>query len=392
MNIHYDSKSGQWYQTFLDTTVTIGGMRQILPKQAEKKADAAFELRMKNGKIGPLIGIMTARKTDGTISGNSSLFIQLQSKLTELNGLSFIFTADGVNGSRVDGYAFLPKEQTWKKMKFPFPDLVYNRIPFRKSEREDGIRAIFSDLKEKGIPFFNPCFLDKYLIYCLFKNHSVLKNFLPETQLVTDADELGTFLQKHKSVYLKPAQSAKGKGIFLLRLEEFSEILFEGLTSRKQYNSFLEFWMEHGLFLSEKKYIVQEEIHSAHYHGKRFDFRILAHADMENYQVTGIGIRQSQEQQLTTHIPNGGKLLPYRLFQTAENDQFIQQIVGHVGRALTNELGYFGEFSIDAGMSRDGKFYVYEVNSKPMSFDETEIEERKMTQLCRLFFQLTKFE
>ena len=60
------------------------------------------------------------------------------------------------------------------------------------------------------------------------------------------------------------------------------------------------------------------------------------------------------------------------------------------GKALSEQFGYFGEFSIDAGISQSGNYYIYEVNSKPMSFDENEIEERKISQLCRLFFQLTK--
>ncbi len=392
MNIHYDSQSGQWYQTSLDTAVIIGGMNEILPRKTKNEEDFSFDLNTKDGKVGPLIGILTARKTDGTISGNSSLFIQLQKKLLALKGFSFIFTADGVNGSSVNGYAYLPEEHSWKKMTFPYPDLVYNRIPFRKSEKEKNVRTILADLKAKNIPFFNPCFLDKYQIYQLFKNHSVLQNFLPETDLITGDGELLAFLQKHTSVYVKPAQAAKGKGIFRLRLENSSELSFEGLLKQKQYESFAAFWQEQGANLTVKPYLVQEEIFPARYKGKRFDFRILAHADLNDYRVTGVGIRQSQGQELTTHIPNGGRLLPYHLFQTAELDQFIQLVVSHVGRTLTNELGYFGEFSIDAGISKEGKNYLYEVNSKPMRFDEEEIEERRITQLCRLFFQLTGFD
>lgn len=392
MKIHYDSKSAQWYQTYLDTAVTFGRTALTLPKQAEKKEDPAFDLKLKNGKAGPLIGIMTARKADGTISGNSRLFIQLQKRLEFLHGLSFIFSPDGMNGSIINGFAYMPKEHVWKRMKFPLPDLVYNRIPFRKAEKEEYVRAIFADLKEKGIPFFNPCFLDKYLLHTLFQNNMVLKDFLPATELIVEEEKLKMFIKKHRSVYLKPAQSSKGKGIFRIRMEFSGEISFESLSGRKTYLSFTEFWKEHGKSLLEKKYIVQEEIPSAQFHDKRYDFRILAHADQDGYQVTGIGIRQSQEQELTTHIPNGGKLLPYDLFQTDECDQFIQRIVVQIGKTLTSSLGYFGEFSIDAGISETGKYYIYEVNSKPMRFDEPNIEERQISQLCRLFFQLTGFD
>ena len=150
--------------------------------------------------------------------------------------------------------------------------------------------------------------------------------------------------------------------------------------------------MEWETILKEKNYLAQEEIKSRTYDGKRFDFRILAHAENDHYKVTGIGIRQSQKQEITTHIPSGGKLLPYQLLQTEDHDLFIQTIVEQIGQALSEQFGFFGEFSIDLGISQTGKYYIYEVNSKPMSFDENEIEERKIVHLCRLFLQLTGYQ
>ncbi|HLO13083.1 MAG TPA: YheC/YheD family protein, partial [Pseudoneobacillus sp.] len=113
-------------------------------------------------------------------------------------------------------------------------------------------------------------------------------------------------------------------------------------------------------------------------------------AEYDTYILTGVGIRQSHKQVITTHIPSGGKLLPYKLLQSEEHDQFFQMIVPYIGNALSTKFGYFGEFSIDACISEDGEYYLYEVNSKPMSFDERHIEDRKIEQLCRLFLQLIK--
>lgn len=73
-----------------------------------------------------------------------------------------------------------------------------------------------------------------------------------------------------------------------------------------------------------KTYIAQEEIHSAEYEGTRFDFRILAHANQEEYILTGVGVRLSQKQDVTTHIPSGGRLIPYRQFQSNDHDEFFR--------------------------------------------------------------------
>lgn len=393
MKLFYDNKRSQWYHSNAKAAVTFGGDKQIIPFHTiiEEKKPLNILLNVRNEHAGPLIGILTARKTDGTITGNSSLFIKLQKKLLLHGGFSYIFTPESVKDDGIIGYTFLPGNNGWKKIKFPYPDLVYNRIPFRKEEESGQCKLIFSVLKKKEIPFFNPCFLDKYELYSLFQQHSFLKSCMPPTALACDKQKLSSFLEEHQRVYLKPSRSAKGKGIFRLTMDSVKQLFLEGLKEEETYPSFQHFWEVWEKELTRENYLVQEEIKSEQYEGKKFDFRILAHADNNGYAVTGVGVRQSQPQNLTTHIPNGGRILPYTLFQTEEHDQFIKMAVTEIGHTLSRNLGYFGEFSIDAGIGTNGNYYIYEVNSKPMSFDEKEIEEKKITQLCRLFFQMTKF-
>ncbi|WP_160724602.1 YheC/YheD family endospore coat-associated protein [Bacillus sp. USDA818B3_A] len=341
-------------------------------------------------KVKPLVGIVTSRKSDGTIAGNGPLFIAIQKKLISLNGISFVFIPEDVEDEVIYGYVYSPEHNCWKKDCFPFPDLVYNRIPFRSSEKDEISQRFFSLLKEKKIPFFNPCFINKYELYQLFKNDTILKNYIPETILVSEPEDLFGFLMKFRSIYLKPAQSSKGKGIFRLRLAGPSKLKLEGIKRQEYYQSFEQFWMEWNRDLLRKSYLAQEEIDSSEYDGSRFDFRILAHSHHEEYLLTGVGIRLSEQQDVTTHIPSGGKILPYELFQSKEQDELFQTIVSNAGKVLSSHYGFFGEFTIDAGLSKNGRYYIYEVNSKPMSFDEAAIDEKKIEHLCRLFLNLSQ--
>ncbi|WP_035445723.1 YheC/YheD family endospore coat-associated protein [Bacillus sp. UNC41MFS5] len=347
---------------------------------------------MKINYPGPQVGILSARKADGSIAGNGPLFIALQKKLISHNGISFVFIPEDAGKDHITGYTFLPEQNHWIKEKFRYPDIVYNRIPFRKSEQNEQCQHFFSILKEKNIPYFNPCFIDKYELYEVFKKHPFLKSFLPETILIHGKKDLFLFQKEHKSLYLKPAQSSKGKGILRLRLTSATGLQLDGIHQHELFKSFDHFWEKHGVELLAKNYLAQAEIKSAKYKGNRFDFRILAHGEDGGYTVTGVGIRQSQTQDITTHIPSGGRLLPYEILQTKEHDRFIDAIVPEIGMALSDRFGYFGEFSIDAGVSMTGHYYIYEVNSKPMRFDEEEIEEKKIEQLCRIFFQLSGYE
>jgi hypothetical protein len=336
----------------------------------------------------PLIGILTSRKAEGTIAGNGPLFIEIQKKLISLNGISFVFIPEDVEADYINGYYYSPEEHRWKKKSFHFPDLVYNRIPFRTSEQEEKSQWLFSRLKEKEIPFFNPCFIDKYDLYQLLKGDHILRDYLPETILVQGYTQLLDFLMKFGGIYLKPTQSSKGKGIVRIRMHGPSGIQLEGIRKQETHPSFTHFWEEWNEELLKKQYVAQEEIRSAEYEGKRFDFRILAHANHDDYTLSGVGIRLSHEQEITTHIPSGGRLLPYQLLKSKEHDVFFQTIIPRVGKSLSSHFGYFGEFTIDAGLSKSGRYYIYEVNSKPMSFDEEEIEKKKIDNLCRLFLQL----
>jgi hypothetical protein len=391
MKIYYDRKSESWYHIGTKANITMGGEKQIIEQNQAGLGDTCFDIRVRNNHGGPLIGIMAARKSDGSMAGNGHLFRELQKKLISLKGISFIFTPEGMQDGFIHGYIFLPDRLRWMRIKTPFPDLVYNRIPFRRVEQDDKYYAALATLKEKNIPFFNPCFINKYDLYQLFQHHPILQNFMPKTEIIRKSKDFQCFLENNQSAYLKPAQSAKGKGIYRVTQINQFEILLEGLSKQKIYPTLQSFWNEWETMLIEKNYIIQEEVHSDLLNGKRFDFRILAHAKDNEYQVTGIGIRQSQHQELTTHIPNGGKILSYELVRTKKHDQFIKTIVDHIGKTLSDKIGFFGEFSIDAGISLDGKYYIYEVNSKPMRFDEEEIEEKKISELCRLFLHLTNF-
>jgi glutathione synthase/RimK-type ligase-like ATP-grasp enzyme len=393
MNLYWDRSQKQWFHSFIGRDLTFGGEKQSLPSKNDFtiKDQMAFHLRLKNDHIGPIVGIMCGRSADSTLTGNGLLFKKLQENLLANGGMSFVFAPEDVAESYINGYVYLPTENSWLNAEVPFPDIVYNRIPFRRTEKTPLFFAILKSLQEKGIPYFNPSFIDKYELYLLFHANPILRKYLPDTILTYDKKELFSFIQKHKLVYLKPCLSSKGNGIFRLRLEEDGKIHLQSLIDIVIFENYQEFWQKWNPYLKQKKYLAQESIPFSTHNGHRFDFRILCHRNVDQFIVTGVGIRQSQVQDLTTHLPNGGICQPYELVQTPEHDDFIHKIVQHTGHQLSDKIGYFGEFSIDAGVSQSGQYYIYEVNSKPMSFEEQDIEENKIKHLCRLFHQLSGF-
>lgn len=392
MMLSYHTGNKKWFHTYKDAAVTFGKNEIHVPfaEKVNEPSSFSFHLKRKDHNAGPLIGIMAAERNDGRLAGNGPLFASIQTEIIQKGGLSFIFTSESLKNDGADGYLYIPSKQKWIQASFPLPHLVYNRIPFRKSENSIKTIKAFNKLKENKVPFFNPGFIDKYDLYSAAVTDPEVSVYFPETILI-DHMSLHAFFEKHKNLYLKPCLSSKGSGIFRLKNIGKRNILFEEKDKKTVYSNFESFWEEWGPLLMKKKYLAQKEIIPFLKNGKRFDFRILAHSDSKQYQVTGVGVRQAECDQLTTHLLDGGELIPFEQVRNSDHDQFINTIVNLSGNLLSEKFGFFGEFSIDAGISTTGQYYVYEINSKPMKFDEEEIESKRVENLCSLFFKITGF-
>lgn len=391
MKLYYDHWHDVWYQRESQEKINFGKNKVPIPIFKDGKDLFSLNLNQIDGKVGPLIGIMASLSKNGAVIGNIPLFKTIQREAMNNGGVSFVFAPEELKNDRISGFIFIPKTESWYPVMTPLPDVVYNRVPLRKTEESAAFIQATRLFDEWKIPFFNPSFIDKSTLFELGRNHPFLKPLMPETIVINEEKHLRTFLLKHSGVYLKPSLSSRGNGIFLLRYQLDGGVEFKSHHQETIYPSFEEFWKEKSNQLLKRRYIAQMEITPAKLDGHRFDFRIHAHDSPDGYKITGIGIRQAQKQNLTTHVPNGGVLLPYERVRTKEHDKFFLELVKNVGQMLSKELGYFGEFSIDAGLTESGDYVLYEVNSKPMAFDEKKIEAERIRHMVELLFRKASY-
>ncbi|PLR89936.1 YheC/YheD family protein [Bacillus sp. T33-2] len=394
MMLHYDFSRKQWFHSDQQSAgVTFGANNEQVPflyPRPEKEL-VSFQFKQNNGNAGPIVGIMSSPGKKHAIAGNGPLFTALQNEMVKTGGLTVVFTPENLSEQGVDGYTFLPDTKRWINISTPLPHIVYNRIPFRSTEKSKVFLKSVQLLKKNHVFLFNPCFIHKFALYTVFSKDPFLKQFMPDTALIKSKQDLVQFLGNHNRIYLKPALSARGAGIFCLRILETGKTMLINRSGVEHFSGIDAFWEKAGSRLTRQDYIAQEEITPALFNGKRYDFRILAHDGPDGYKVTGVGVRRSVKQDITTHVLNGGTLLPYEVVEAKEHKELFAEIVTHAGERLSRELGYFGEFSIDAGMATSGRYVIYEVNSKPMSFDEAEIEQSRVRLLADLFIDKTKF-
>lgn len=388
MKLFYDSLEKEWYHTD-GMDISFGKNSKSIPVKFTAADEPIFTADVFHSFI-PAIGIMSCRspKNKEVISGNAALFQSLHRYLTRHNIFSFIFTAEDVLEGNWRGLVYSESEQKWLRMAVPLPSLVYNRIPFRKFEESDSYQQLKQLFEELDIPMFNPGFIDKYALYRCLKKDRFLVNYLPETFRLTSETQLLFLLQKYDSLYLKPGKGNRGRGILLVTLNKNQSITVKKTSGTKKFPTLNEFWLDEGKRLVKKNYIAQRAITPKKINGHRYDFRILAHYWKGNYHISGKAIRMSQTQEVTTHIPKGGILYPYKNLQSQELDLLLNQITQQCGIALSKENGFYGEFSIDLGQDESGQLFIYEINAKPMQFDEEEIERTRLKMLKNLFITI----
>ena len=129
---------------------------------------------------------------------------------------------------------------------------------------------------------------------------------------------------------------------------------------------------------------MQQAVDLLHTKGRPFDIRALVQKDAAgHWQVTGMAARIAGKGQITTHRPRGGsraRLVP--LIRSIFQDEVrTRKITQELHRVILKAVEVFdvatghnhGELSMDVGLDRTGRPWIFEINSKPAVFDEPSI-------------------
>lgn len=332
----------------------------------------------------PVAGILAGSKTENgelLFSGDGKYFKQLQESIHKSGGLCYVMTPESFKAS--SGFLYFPSLKKWALAEVPQPQVVYIRVPSRKEEKSEPFQECLQKLKLHEVPFFNPYFFHKWDIWKVLFNDSFLLPFLPPANLLENEQQLYHWLNIYRSVYLKPAEKSKGKGI--LRVSFIDGVYFTETIHEKKGPFTFDRLLKELPFTASSEILIQAEIQSDQIEGKKYDLRILSVWNGSNYELTGIGARQSEKQEVTTHIPAGGKLLPFERIKDRIDEGLLQELVKKTGAVLSSHYGEIGEFSMDIGRSHSGQYWIYEVNARPMAFDEKEIQAKRIQKLNALF-------
>ncbi|MGD7022765.1 hypothetical protein FZC79_12540 [Rossellomorea vietnamensis] len=386
MKIYYQPQKKLFFHSDPSLASLLFGRNSYILYRENEPYKYCFDISSKGTVCGPVIGILTAKKK-GSYQGNFPLFQNLQKAIQSKGGLSFVFSYTDVGKERIAGLCFHEEKNMWVPCTFPIPNFIYNRIPSPSDERSDEFLDFLQWARNRNIQFFNPHFFNKWEVHqSLFQSESVQPH-LPETRLLQNSGDLLEYLAEKKKVYIKPVLSSKGKGIRLIELCEDGQILCKSTKKIEKFIRFDRLILKYPEWFETDTFIYQEAIQCKKMNDHRYDLRVLVHNSGKGFEITGIGIRISERQEVTTHVPQGGRILPFQRIESKELVKRIEVLAADCGEQLQTTFGLIGEFSMDLGIKEDsGTLIVFEINAKPMRFDEGEIEEKRLKNLADAFF------
>lgn len=345
----------------------------------------------------PVLGILaTRREGSWRFHGNVAYFRRLCALGGRHGLLVTVFTPEDLGDASMRAHVF--ERGAWRRREVALPSVVYNRVADRLLERTPAVAAAKRFFAERGIPFFNRGFFDKWSVHRWASRSPEARRWLLPTERVGDAAQVRDFLENHGLVYFKPVDGRAGEGILRARAVDARwELVSDGARAR---------WLASPAAVAravvratrDRAHVMQRGVALAVVHGRPFDLCVLAQKDERGrWATTGTGASVATGPGvIITHY--GSSFTPAHALAEAfglTEARRIQREARDLGPILAAAIerhgaaddgAALGELSLDVGVGADGRLWLFEANAKPMPSNLPEIRARaagRLLDFCR---------
>lgn len=199
---------------------------------------------------------------------------------------------------------------------------------------------------------------------------------IPKIQLLTPTN-LSKMLQDFPSIYIKPNDSCRGKGI--LRVDQIHPTQYI-LRSRDSNSTSIcrniqDLWIAINQLKRNRFYVVQQGILSVTRSGHHCDIRVHMTRVHGKWLIAGMIGNIARAGGIITTESSGGvsvhvgymlkKHLGYSHTQVKKTIQKIESVALHATRTISHNYPTWSEFGLDMGIDRKNNLWIFEVNITP---------------------------
>lgn len=331
--------------------------------------------------LGPLVGIFTAGFTQDEnqpIGERTPFFSKLLSVNKTVGALPFVFGEQQIDWEQgtIEGYFYY--QHKWQKHEIPFPNVIYDRLPNRRSEGNPKLIKVKERLqKEYLIPWYNPGFFNKLDVYERLQQDRSVEIYLPETHAFTSFSLIETMLTKYGHVFIKPKNGSLGLGVHQILYDRHNGNYFCRYQDREAVNRLRKFSslerLVNNVFAHQSldKMIVQQGIYLLRQDMRSIDFRVHTNKDdLGNWHVSALAAKIAGNGSVTTHKRSGGDIRTIQEIFPKEETELYTEMLSNAALLLSRALdqnieGIIGEIGFDLGIDKSGAVWLFEANSKP---------------------------
>lgn len=333
-------------------------------------------------RLGPVVGVLSdGPRNPATPFGSRTGYIRQLLRDGNKRMFVYAFAPRDINWQRETVHGFLLSSSGgFVRRTVPLPDVIYNRLPSRKTDFSPFTNQLRQRFTKRNIPFFNWAFFNKSDIFNRLDGDVQASRFLPETYSNPSPERIKDMLDRHSFVYYKPSAGSLGLGIYRLTYHPkkgyFARYHGNGgntLLKFPSFNSLMRMLQSrHGSKLHN--YVIQQGIRLIEIDGCPIDFRFHMHKNGKNrWSVVGIGAKKAGRGSVTTHIKNGGSLLTpdsalSRAFGARAKEvlERAKEAAVILSESIENHHTHLlGEIGFDIGIDQNEKIWMFEANSKP---------------------------
>lgn len=194
---------------------------------------------------------------------------------------------------------------------------------------------------------------------------------IPFTTVKT-MNDVEQFMEEHSHILLKPIVSNQGREIYTLHaVDEGIQVYTDSSSEILTKAEFVDFFEK---IIQPRKYLAQPFIESKDKEGNPFDIRMHVRKNLYGiWEPAAIYPRIGIGKEITSNISQGGGVSPLNSFLAANYGEKWQEVQETIAKAShwfprKFEALYdvdFDAFGIDFGLDKNGKLWLFEVNTSP---------------------------